>query len=107
MNVPLPGAVALVGWALLLGATSSCFASGGEPSLFDAARAGDCGAVGRRIAAGADVRQTDRSGWTALHLAAGSGRGEVARLLLKHGADPNAASVGGATPLHSAAAAPK
>lgn len=45
-------------------------------------------------------------GWTALHTAARSGQLEVVRLLLEHGADPNAREAGDNTyPLHWAAAA--
>lgn len=41
-------------------------------------------------------------GDTPLHLAAASIRGSAARLLLRHGADPNATNRRGATPLHYA-----
>jgi ankyrin repeat protein len=40
---------------------------------------------------------------TPLHSAAAGGHAEIVRLLLEHGADPNAPQDGGATPLHSAA----
>ena len=45
---------------------------------------------------------TALGGVTALHCAVRAGHVAVARLLLVHGADPNAASSGG-TPLHAAA----
>jgi ankyrin repeat protein len=40
---------------------------------------------------------------TPLHSAAAGRHGEIVRLLLEHGADPNAAQDGGFTPLHAAA----
>ena len=44
-------------------------------------------------------------GWTVLHEAAKAGQAEVVRLLLRHGADPNAREAGDNTyPLHWAAA---
>ena len=52
----------------------------------------------------ADVR--DRQGTTSLMVAAAFGNGEVADILIEHGADPNArGGVNGATPLHFAAMA--
>jgi ankyrin repeat protein len=38
-----------------------------------------------------------------LHSAAAGGKVEIVRLLLEHGADPNATQAGGTTPLHTAA----
>jgi ankyrin repeat protein len=53
----------------------------------------------------ADPRQP-HGGWTALHTAARRGQLEIVRLLLEHGADPNAREAGDNTyPLHWAAAA--
>ena len=49
------------------------------------------------------VRSTDASGRTPLHCAAQYGRGEVVRWLLRHKAEVNATAPGGFTPLHLAA----
>ena len=48
---------------------------------------------------GVDVNATDRSGRTALHLAATLGQAELARYLLSRGADINARNIPGHTPL--------
>jgi hypothetical protein len=48
---------------------------------------------------GLDVNATDRSGRTALHLAATLGQAELARYLLSRGADINARNIPGHTPL--------
>jgi ankyrin repeat protein len=78
--------------------------------LVHAAQGGNARAVARLLAAGADPNASvDRripSGemhqTTALILAAGHGRLEVARLLLDAGADPSLADGGGGTPLMNA-----
>lgn len=53
------------------------------------------------IHAGADICQTDSTGWIALHHAVG--RPEMIRYLVKKGGNVNAQSHGGETPLHIAA----
>jgi Ankyrin repeats (3 copies) len=51
------------------------------------------------------VRSANKQGWTGLHAAAQHGHTEIVRLLLQHGADPNAREPGDHTyPLHWAAA---
>jgi ankyrin repeat protein len=50
------------------------------------------------LAAGADANARQRSGSTALHAAAQSGCAEMARLLVEHGADPDAETDDGRTP---------
>jgi ankyrin repeat protein len=78
--------------------------------FFDACRAGDADAVRELLTdEPALARMVDPKGqypgWTGLHYAARDGRLDVARLLLEHGADPNAREAGDQTyPLHWAAA---
>jgi uncharacterized protein len=84
----------------------------GETPLMTAAYRGDVAAMRQLIAGGADVRETNRVGWTALHFAAGGtpiadqvhrGSPEAAALLLEKGADPNAAGKQNQRPLLFAA----
>ena len=55
------------------------------------------------VANGANVKAKDRTGTTALHLAALRGQTEVVNLLLQKGSDVNATESDGSTPLHYAA----
>lgn len=51
------------------------------------------------ISRGVDVNSRSTDGYTALHLAAREGHGQVVRLLLKNGADANVKNRNGETPL--------
>uniref|UniRef100_A0A061RY16 Achain crystal structure of engineered northeast structural genomics consortium target n=1 Tax=Tetraselmis sp. GSL018 TaxID=582737 RepID=A0A061RY16_9CHLO len=74
-----------------------------EPqTLHDWAAQGDARKVAEILETG-QVDARDSEGCTALHFAADRGNREMVQLLLRHGADPNAADVDGATPLHYAA----
>ena len=72
--------------------------------LHDAAQAGDTAAV-RAILSADPYRVTDRRDdrLTPLHLAASAGHADIAGLLLRASANPNARGYGGFTPLHAAA----
>jgi ankyrin repeat protein/uncharacterized glyoxalase superfamily protein PhnB len=79
-------------------------------AFFEACSAGDLEGVRdmlarqRRLARVSDPR-AHHDGWTGLHTAAKAGHATIVRLLLEHGADPNAREVGDNTyPLHWAAA---
>ena len=48
------------------------------------------------------VNTTETNGYTALHLAAQQGNGEIIKLLLEHGADINAIAADGQTPMEVA-----
>lgn len=78
--------------------------------FFEACRAGDLDVIRDLLASEpALVRAVDAKsqygGWTALHYAARHVRLDAVRLLLEHGADPNAREAGdNTTPLHWAAA---
>jgi ankyrin repeat protein/uncharacterized glyoxalase superfamily protein PhnB len=78
--------------------------------FFEACTNGDIGKLRRFLADDPSLTQATHpnqphAGWTALHEAAKRGHVEVVRLLLQHGADPNAREAGDNTyPLHWAAA---
>ncbi len=64
----------------------------------------DLDAIERQLgkSANANVRSPDGNRITALHVAVQLGKRDVVELLLEHGADPNAKSKHGRTPLHQA-----
>ena len=82
------------------GAVSVVREGGFTPLLF-AVRTGDRASARRLLAACADPNDAAPSGASALVVAAHSGHGKLAGLLLDAGADPNAAGAGYA-PLHAA-----
>ncbi|MEP6783443.1 MAG: ankyrin repeat domain-containing protein, partial [Acidobacteriota bacterium] len=72
--------------------------------LIDAVKQGDVPAARALIKAGADVRQPEGDGATALHWAAQRDSIDLVRVLLDAGASPQSANDLGVTPLHLAAA---
>jgi len=74
---------------------------GGYTALMFAARSGDVASAERLLNAGANVNDAGADGASALVVALLSGQGDVAKLLLDRGADPNAAAAGYG-PLHVA-----
>jgi ankyrin repeat protein len=73
------------------------------PKLVRAAERGDRAAVEAMLRAGANARETDIDGTTALHWSANTGDLELTRILIKAGADARATNQYGATPLSAAA----
>jgi len=62
---------------------------------------GNIQSLGRALKSGADPNAKNEFGWAMLHHAANTGDVEMVKLLLSHGADPNAlATWQGQTPLH-------
>jgi ankyrin len=87
--------------APLLGVLVSA-APADRPSLIDAAKNGDKGAVRAFLQQGANVNATQADGATALHWASYRDDVDSADLLIRAGADVNAANDLGATPLWTA-----
>lgn len=93
---------------VLLSILTSATPVGADPNedLFFAAMKGRLDAAQAAVAAGADVNyaQANYGGVTALWPAVNAGRVEMVRWLIAHGADVNARTASGDTPLHRAAA---
>jgi tetratricopeptide (TPR) repeat protein len=76
-----------------------------ESKLHTAAKENKPDEVQKLLEARADIEVRDRSwGWSALHVAAGSGACQAAEKLLEHGAKPDVQANDKETPLHLAAA---
>jgi ankyrin repeat protein len=89
--------------AALIGLTARPAATHAS-ELHDAVRSGDVVAVEARLAAGAEVDETDFILGTPLHLAVAQGNTSIAQVLIEHGADVNVPSEQkGSRPLHLAA----
>jgi uncharacterized protein len=67
---------------------------GGDTALMFAARVGDLASARLLVDSGANVSDQDAWGVSATTLAAFAGHGDIARLLLEKGADPNADKAG-------------
>ena len=75
---------------------------GGLTPLVFAARQGSLETVKVLVAAGADVNQVTRYGWSPLLAATQNRNYQIGKYLLEQGADPNRANKGGWTPLYLA-----
>lgn len=73
-----------------------------EQAIMHAAWRGHAGAVRWLLARGAEINRAGLA-WSALHYAVFAGRRDVAELLVRHGADVNARSTNGSSPLMMAA----
>jgi uncharacterized protein len=90
-------------WALGLVFAGALAASDGTSPLHRAAYQDDLEAVERLIRSGADVKEANRYGVTALSLACTNGNARMVARLLEAGADPNTVLPGGETALMTAA----
>src|SRR5215212_10371693 len=59
-----------------------------QMEFIEAIKSDNRASVEETLAAGAELNQQDKQGWTPLNWAAGSGQFEIVELLLEHGADP-------------------
>ncbi|MBZ2178049.1 MAG: ankyrin repeat domain-containing protein [Acidobacteria bacterium] len=90
-------------WAVGLVLAGVLAAADGSTPLHRAAYADDLAAVERLLRGGADVKEANRYGVTALSLACTNGNGAMVARLLEAGADANTALPGGETALMTAA----
>jgi uncharacterized protein len=87
-------------WSLLGAACLSAFVHAAAASLPEAAELGDTAAVMSLLKSGADVNTAQPDGMTALHWVALRNDAELGKILLRAGANPDAATrLGGYTPL--------
>src|SRR5512138_372800 len=84
-------------------ATAGVFAADADLRLLEAARANDHAAAMALVARKIDVNAADPDGTTALHYAIHNDDVELARRLIRAGADVKARNQYGATPLSEAA----
>lgn len=70
-----------------------------DERLIEAADENDMRTVLKLISRGANVRATDKWRWTPLHMASYGGYEDIARLFIEHGAELDARTVDGETPL--------
>ncbi len=71
-------------------------------TLVNLAERNDFGQLIQAVHNGANVNQTDANGFTALHIAAWNGYADITQFLLDSGANPNATSHSGSSPLRFA-----
>eukprot|EP00602_Paraphysomonas_sp_CaronLab_P010982 CAMPEP_0185018430 /NCGR_PEP_ID=MMETSP1103-20130426/1159_1 /TAXON_ID=36769 /ORGANISM="Paraphysomonas bandaiensis, Strain Caron Lab Isolate" /LENGTH=90 /DNA_ID=CAMNT_0027548241 /DNA_START=43 /DNA_END=311 /DNA_ORIENTATION=+ len=72
-------------------------------NITTAASKGDWSGVKRCVERGINIHTRDKSGWTALHLAARNGRRDICEYLISKGADVTIRNNLGSTALHLAA----
>jgi Acyltransferase family/Ankyrin repeats (3 copies) len=106
MVTVVPATIWISGVAISSASTKPALSSpaGKAPTIWDAAQAGDVGAIERHLASGAGVDDVDpEHGGTPLLWAAAKGQAEAIELFIEHGADVNAVDRDGGSALHAAA----
>src|SRR5262249_21183009 len=102
--VPLTFGVSTLAMMYAPRKTGGATTGGGAANIWEAAKAGDVASIERHLANGVKVDAEDSlAGGTPLAWAAVGGREKAIELLIKHGANVNAAGRDGGTALHGAA----